>query len=375
MNYHINLQLNKPAYLQLYESLKRDIVTGVFTFGTKMPSKRTLAEDTGISIITVQHAYEILCEEGYLEGRQRSGYFVIYKDSDFVSYVNTTFDEKKQTPETVSHHTGQSTKARGEFPFSVLSKTMRKVLSDYGDAILEKSPNHGCPELRLAISSYLKRSNGMNVRPEQIIIGSGAEYLYSLLVQLLGKERVFGLENPSYEKIRRVYEANGVFCDMLLMGQDGIKTSELNRTKATVLHVTPFNSFPSKITAGVSKRREYLTWAEEKNGYIIEDNYAAELTVSMKNDDTIFSMARDETVIYLNTFSETIAPSMRVGYLILPGKLLQEFEKKLGFYSCTVPVFEQYVLAELINSGDFERHINRVRRERRKKKFYKNSLT
>ncbi len=363
MNYHINQNNRKPAYLQLYECLKHDIVTSVFSYGSKMPSKRTLAEDTGVSVITVQHAYEILCEEGYLESRERSGYYAIYKDSDFVSVTDRTDD----TPATASEITLEREKVKNSFPFSVLSKTMRKVLSDYGERILIKSPNHGCTELRSAISAYLKRSNGMNVRPEQIIIGSGAEYLYSLIVQLLGKDRTFGLENPSYNKIKQVYEANGVSCDMLVMGQDGIKSSELNRTEATVLHITPFNSYPSGITADVSKRLEYLQWAKQRNSYIIEDNYAAELTVSMKNDDTVYSMAKDASVIYLNTFSETIAPSIRVGYLVLPEQLLAEFEQKLGFYSCTVPVFEQYVLAELINSGDFERHINRVRRIRRKK--------
>lgn len=360
MNYHINPQNNKPAYLQLYECIKHDIVTGAFSYGAKLPSKRMLAEECGISVITVQHAYEILCEEGYLEGRQRSGYFAVYKDSDFVSVADGT-EEKLVTVNKKNH-------SKTAFPFSVLSKTMRKVLLDYGDSILVKSPNHGCTELRTAISTYLKRSNGMNVRPEQIIIGSGAEYLYSLIVQLLGKERIFGLENPSYNKIKQVYEANGVTCDMLTMGPDGIKTSEMGRTKATVLHITPFNSYPSGITADASKRLEYLQWAKKHNSYIIEDNYAAELTVSMKNDDTVYSLAKDVSVIYLNTFSETVAPSMRVGYLVLPETLLGQFEKKLGFYSCTVPVFEQYVLAELINSGDFERHINRVRRERRKKK-------
>ncbi len=365
MNYHINPQQNKPAYLQLYECIKHDIVTGAFSYGAKMPSKRIMAEECGISVITVQHAYEILCEEGYLEGRQRSGYFVVYKDSDFVTAADGGMTGKDEKEHLQSVH---SLKVKTAFPFSVLSKTMRKVLLDYGEDILIKSPNHGCEELRSAIASYLKRSNGMDVRPEQIIIGSGAEYLYSLLVQLFGKTRVFGLENPSYNKIRQVYEANGITCDMLGMGPDGIKTSELNRTEAKVLHITPFNSYPSGITADVSKRKEYLQWARQKNACIIEDNYSAELTVSMKNDDTVYSMTEDGNVIYLNTFSETIAPSMRVGYLVLPEKLLLEFEEKLGFYSCTVPVFEQYVIAELINSGDFERHINRVRRERRKKK-------
>ena len=171
----------------------------------------------------------------------------------------------------------------------------------------------------------------MAVRPEQIVIGSGAEYLYSLLVQLLGKERVFALENPSYNKIRKVYEANGISCEMLMLGADGIQTSELENTRATVLHITPFNSYPSGVTASVSKRREYLHWAKERCGYIIEDNYDSELTVSKKNEDTVFSLAEENRVIYLNTFSQTIAPSMRIGYMVLPETMVETFEEKLGF--------------------------------------------
>ena len=361
MKYSINEKNSKPAYIQLYKQLRSDIVGGILPYGGKLPSKRILAEETGVSVITVQHSYAILCDEGYVESRQRSGYYVIYKESDFISAPDTV----AVVPLT---HTPAGHHVKAAFPFSVLSKTMRRVLLDYGDDILIKSPNHGCPELRSAIAAYLTRSNGMTVRPDQIIIGSGAEYLYSLILQLLGKDRIFALENPSYSKIHQVYRANGVECDMLKMGSSGIKTAELARTQASVLHVTPFNSYPSGVTASVSKRHEYLRWAEKRGGYIIEDNYDSELTVSMKNEDTVFSMSKHGSVIYLNTFSETIAPSIRVGYMVLPEKLLADFETKLGFYSCTVPLFEQYVLAELINGGDFERHINRVRRKRRKAK-------
>lgn len=366
MKYHIDEKNTKPAYLQLYEQLRSDIVGGILPYGGKLPSKRILAEETGVSVITVQHSYAILCDEGYVESRQRSGYFVIYKESDFVSAPDATSISAASaaTPD----HTVTKHSVKTDFPFSVLAKTMRRVLLDYGDNVLIKSPNRGCPELRSAIAAYLGRSNGMQVRSEQIIIGAGSEYLYSLLLQLLGKDRIFALEDPSYAKICQVYQANGITCDMLKMGTSGIKTTELTRTQASVLHVTPFNSYPSGVTASVSKRHEYLRWAEHRNGYIIEDNYASELTVSMKHEDTVFSMSKHGSVIYLNTFSETIAPSIRVGYMVLPEKLLTGFEAKLGFYSCTVPVFEQYVLAELLNTGDFERHINRVRRKRRKAK-------
>lgn len=360
MKYYIQESNGTFAYMQLYEQLRRDIVAGILTYGMKLPSKRILAEETGVSVITVEHTYSILCDEGYIESRQRSGYFVIYRESDFISSVEPIGS--------IYVHEKHKENTKYAFPFSVLAKVMRKVLADYGEEILVKAPNQGCTELRGAISNYLIRSNGIEVNPKQIIIGSGAEYLYSLIVQLFENQNKIGLENPSYNKIRQVYEANNVVCDMLELGKNGIRTSELERTDAKLLHVTPFNSYPSGITASVSKRYEYLRWAEKRGGYIIEDNYASELTVSKKNEDTIFSLAKNGCVIYVNTFSETIAPSMRIGYMVLPEQLADIFENKLGFYSCTVPVFEQYVLTELLNNGDFERHINRVRRAKRKEK-------
>lgn len=356
MKYRIDKDSDIPAYMQLYTQIKNDIVCGAYANGSKIPSKRLLAEESEVSVITVEHSYQILCEEGYIESRQRSGYFVIYKQDDFlVGIENPNHIEQNENTHI----------AKSDFPFTILSRTMRRVLLDYREKILVKSPNNGCFELRAAISSYLARSNGMKVLPCQVVIGSGAEYLYSLIAQLFSGY-TFGVESPSYDKIRNVYSAAGISVDMLKMGQGGIKTSELERTEATILHITPFNSFPSGITANVSKRNEYIRWCEKRNGYIIEDNYASELTVSTKNEDTVYSLSKNDSVIYLNTFSQTIAPSMRVGYMILPLSLIQKFEEKLGFYSCTVPVFEQYVISELINSGDFERHINRIRRQRRK---------
>lgn len=358
MKYKIDTQSKEKAYMQLYRQLRQDIVDGVYKYDRKLPSKRILSEESGVSVITAEHAYSLLCDEGYIEARQRKGYFVIYRERDFISQGQKTEERPHRATNTHS--------IKNNFPFSVLSKTMRKVLSVRGESILVKSPNYGCPELRSAVADYLSRSIGINVKPAQVIIGSGAEYLYNLIVMLLGRDSVFAVENPSYDKIRRVYEACQADYRMLKMGGDGIKTSELQKTDARVLHITPFNSFPSGVTASASKRMEYLAWAKERNAFIIEDNYDSELTVSSKHEDTVFSLDKNDCVIYLNTFSKTVAPSMRVGYMVLPKRLLNNFDEKLGFYSCTVPVFEQYVLAELIENGDFERHINRTRRMRRK---------
>ena len=359
MNYRIDTEKKTAAYLQLYTDIRDDIISGVYKYGEKLPSKRMLAEETGVSVITTGHALEILCEEGYAEARPRSGCYVIYRSTDF-----------QGNPAAASSEIfSQDKKIEGTelFPFSQLAKTMRKVLLDYGEQVLIKGPNHGNQELCIELKDYLARSRGIKVDPEQIIVGSGAEYLYGLAAQLLKEEGTFALEDPSYDKIRKVYEAMGIHCEFLKLKSDGIDSQALKDTTACVLHVTPFHSFPSGITADASKKYEYLRWAQERQGYIIEDNYDSELTVSQKAEESLFSMSKKENVIYINTFSKTIAPSMRMGYMILPEGLLKKFEEKLGFYSCTVPGFEQFVLARLLKNGSYERHVNTVRRQRRNK--------
>ena len=370
MKYKIDNSIKKPAYLQLYEEIKKDITSGSIPYGSKLPSKRILSEETGVSVITAEHAYSLLCDEGYAESRERSGYYSVFKpeeailQNDEISYDSSFLITNAEQSYT-----------RQDFPFSVISKAMRKILADFGEEILRKSPNKGCIELRTAISKYLERSRGIKAGAEQIIIGSGAEYLYGLIVEMLPKNYVYAIENPSYEKIELVYKAKGVKYEMLSLTHDGIKSSDLKSTKASLLHITPYRSFPSGVTASASKRREYIRWVNEKENkkrFIVEDDYESEFTLSKKPEDTLYSISENDNIIYLNTFSITISPSIRTGYMVIPKSLLNTFDEKLGFYSCTVPTFEQYVLTELINSGDFERHINRVRRKKRKEETQNN---
>lgn len=359
MKYRIDTNLPKRAYLQLYEALREDITEGVFSYGQKLPSKRLLAEEAGISLVTVEHAYALLCEEGYAVSRERSGFFVSFREEDgFSSFSH----EEASRPLPKRVHSGEA------FPFSVLSRTMRGVLADYGDEILIKSEGRGEESFRSEICRYLARSRGISATPDQIVIGSGAEYLYGILVQLLGRNKVYALEDPSYEKILQVYLAEGAKCEKLSLGRDGIESEALKKSRADVLHITPYRSFPSGVTATAAKKREYLRWAEQAGRFLIEDDFESEFTLSRKPEDTLFALGKGENVIYVNTFSKTVAPSIRVGYMVLPKPLLPIFEEKLGFYSCTVPLFEQLVLKKLIASGDFERHINRVRRKLRKER-------
>ena len=358
MRYVINNSVKIPAYIQLYEQVRDDIIKEVYRYNTKLPSKRLVAEELGVSTVTVEHAYALLSDEGYIEPRERSGYFVIFRIAD---YFTSSVDMHK-----ASYKYEHQSESSYTFPFSVFSKAVRKVISDYGNEILNKSENRGCLELRQGISDYLFRSRGIKASVEQIIIGSGAEYLYGLIVELLGRELVFALEKPSYEKIEQVYRASGVRCELLPLCNDGIDSSALVKTKAQVLHISPYRSFPSGITASASKRHEYIRWSSTLNRYIIEDDFESEFSVSKKPEETLFATSDYGNVIYMNTFSKTISPALRVGYMVIPETLAKRFEERLGFYSCTVSTFEQLVLCELITGGDFERHVNRIRRKKRK---------
>ena len=357
MKYKVDKSI-RPVYLQIYNQLKEDIINGSYPYNTKLPSKRLLSDETETSTVTIEHAYALLCEEGYVESRERSGFFVTFRNTDGFALPYAT--QARRSESSYGHH------ASPDFPFSVLAKTMRNVISDLGEAILEKSENKGCPELRIAIKHYLAKNRGIHVELEQIVIGSGAEYLYGLIIELLGRDRTYGIEYPSYKKIEQVYLASEVSYEALRLSSDGIDSASLAQTTASVLHTTPYRSYPTGVSASASKRHEYIRWSNLLDRYIIEDDFESEFSVSTKPEDTLFALSDMDNVIYLNTFSKTISPSLRIGYMVLPKKLVGDFDKRLGFYSCTVPTFEQHVIARLLQNGDFERHINRVRRKKRK---------
>ena len=347
---------SKTDYLSA--KIKEDIVSGKLRKGERLPSKRALAEHLGISVLTVENAYLQLVSEGYLDSRVRSGYYV-----GGVARPTTVPQEPT--------HSMPATAApaqKSEFRFTALSRIMRQVITNYGEKLLQRPENYGCMELRRAISQHLARYRGMDAPPERIIIGSGAEYLYVQLAQLFGRETVFGIEHPSYEMIEKVYRSYELECELLAMDRDGIGSKALAETKAQVLHVTPYHSFPTGISTSARKRMEYLAWCARSGGFIIEDDFDSEFRVQRKPLETIFSMDRTDSVIYLNTFTKTLAPSMRMGYMVLPERLMERYEQKLGFYACPVPAFEQYVIAEFIAQGYFERHLNRVRRALRSEK-------
>lgn len=358
MKYIIDKSAKEPAYLQLYRILKTDIADGNSFDGGKLPSKRLISEELDISLVTVEHALGMLCDEGYIYSKERSGYYV--SPDHGLTHANTMPDFA------AIRHDSVSTSSHSEFPFSAYAKSIRRVLTSYGERIVEKGDTQGCPELREAISRYLYRVRGITVSAEQIVIGSGAEALYDMVVRLFGRDKIFAIEDPSYEKIRQVYTANDVQLRRLPLDDSGICPDALSSCDADILHVTPFGSFPSGINASPGRRRDYINWACNKNRWLIEDDYDSEFSVHSKPVETLFSAAPNGKVIYINTFSKSLSSAMRVGYMVLPCELVGEYRTRLGHFSCSVPVFDQYILADFIESGELERHINRTRRRYRR---------
>ncbi len=349
--------MENKKYLSLYIKIKNKILSGEYRAGEKLPSKRVFADINGCSLITVETALGMLADEGYISPQQRSGYYVCPAIAMAPSRPDTAFT-LVPLPDNPPPDSAE------DFEYSLWFKTVRKVISDKDRRLFVKSPGKGIPALRNAISEYLLRYRGMMAQPEQILIGSGSEQLYEIVVKILGRDKIFGIENPSYPQIEAVYKGAGAGIEKLKMGKDGIDNDALQKSRADILHVTPFQSYPTGITTSAIKKYEYLRWAKD-NRYIVEDDFNSEFFIPGKPIETLYSLDGGEKIIYINTFSKSLSPSMRMGYMILPPHLMKEYDKKMGMFSCSVPVLEQYVLTEFIKSGSFERHLNRMRRKMR----------
>lgn len=418
LTYDLNARGTSSLYEFLYQSIREDIARGAIACGTKLPSKRVLARHLNIGVATVTAAYDQLITEGFIRSEQRRGYFVEdvanYRCKSVASQVDSvqsgtaagvrahaitglqeaegeresqdapasaaatagraaTSSNASQTPD-VPHVIDQASdpeffvdlKANRTsvslFPTSVWGRYMREALSLPTDNLLRSVPFNGLPELRRAIASYLHRTRGMNVSPDCIIIGAGSEYLYSRLLQMLGPTTTFAMENPGYRKFASISEAFGNPWRPVPIDENGLLVDELEESGADVVHVSPANHFPTGIVMPIKRRLELFEWANRaRKRYIIEDDYDSEFRYNGRLIMPLFTDDASDKVIYLNAFSKTMVPSLRISYMVLPPKLLARYVDTMSFYSCTVSSFEQYALARFIDEGHFERHINRTR--------------
>ena len=357
LTYELKKSPGVPLYEALYRCIRDDILAGNLTPGQKLPSKRSLAQNLEISKITVEAAYGQLLSEGYIRAQEKVGFFV--EDIPH-AFSHKTFASTEVSPTTAAPLLDLTGSGTEKFPFSVWSKLQREVLLDLGEGLLLPLHNQGLPVLRSAIAAHLAQFRGMQVDPENILIGAGTDFLYNLLIQLLGRDKRYAVEEPGYGKIRRIYASAGAICVGAAMDTQGVDPRHLS--DAQVLHISASHHFPTGIVTPLSRRLELLRWAHQvEDRWIIEDDYDSEFRFDAHPMAAMQSMD-SEKVIYMNTFSKSLAPSIRISYMVLPRQLMKAYRARLGFYSCTVSGFEQYTLARFLSRGYFEKHINRMRK-------------
>ena len=319
----------------------------------------------GVSTITVESAYAQLVAEGYLYTLPKRGYYVCDLEKGEEPPPPRPKQELPRQPVRRTYWADfvGSSVAKDMFPFSVWVKLLRDVTAGEDEAtLLTDTSAGGIRQLRQSISDHLYQFRGMSIDPEQIVVGAGTEYLYSVLIQLLGRDRGYAMEDPGYLRLSKIYEKNDVRVCHIPMDASGIIPEKLEESGAEILHITPSHHFPTGIVMPVSRRYEFLSWASKgENRYIIEDDYDCEFRLSGRPIPTLQSIDVMEKVIYINTFSKSLAPAFRISYLVLPKHLVTRFYEALGFYSGTVSCLEQMTLARFLSEGYFEKHINRMR--------------
>lgn len=360
LTYNMENRQELPLYDYLYRCIKNDILSGRIPIGEKLPSKRSLAKHLDISVITVENAYAQLVLEGYITSSEKKGYFV--NDTGCAPQASCLIRPQAEAEFEYSYFADLKSNRirRNRFPFSTWAKLLRDTLSERSEQLLKTVPYNGVYELRLALAEFLHEFRGMQVLPSQIVICSGTDSMYGRLFCLLD-DATWAVENIGSQKITGLYDMYHAKWKSVPRDEYGVDMKSLYESGCNVVHVSPAQHFPIGTVMPVKRRTELLEWADRQGYYIIEDDYDSEFWYQGRPAPTLYSLDGNGRVIYFNTFSKTLIPSLRISYMVLPYELAKRYGEGLSFYSGTVPSMEQYALARFISEGYFERHINHMR--------------
>ena len=377
ITYDLSARGETPLYEYLYMCIRTDIETGAIAANEKLPSKRRLANHLGVSLITVEGAYGQLVAEGYLRSVERRGYYANDLPRRAAAGRRDLEGVGRGRPDAPPPDPGHGAEngdglladfrgtafAAGMFPYEAWAKTLRAVLSQETEAsLLGESHFQGSARLRRAIAAHLKGFRGMDVHEDQVFVGAGAQYLYHMIVQLLGRDMPVAVEDPGYPRLAKIYAANGLEVRPVPLDGQGVSMGALRRSGAGIAHIMPSHQYPTGQITSISRRYELLAWAAQDPGrVIVEDDFDCEFRLSGLPIPSLQSIDAAGQVVYANTFTKTLGPGFRLGYLVLPPRLAQRYRQELGFYSCTVGAVDQLALARFIETGAYERHVNRMR--------------
>ena len=354
-----------PLYEQLYLKIRGLITEGELAEGEKLPSERGLALNLQISRNTVTLAYEQLYAEGYVEVRPQSGYYVnkidrinSEKKEEFTDIKNESVNPEPE----YEYDFSPFSLCKESFPYRMWDRLYRKCMRDRGEELFNLGERQGDLELRVAIAKYLFGYRGLIIKPENMIIGAGTGYLLQLLEHLIDEKSIIAMENPTYMQAYRIFSSLNREVRPISLDENGLKVEELKRSEAKAVYLTPSHQFPTGVVMPIKRRKEILGWAAGENRYIIEDDHDSEFRYKGLPIPPLKAIDTGNKVVYLGTFSRTIAPAIRIGFMVLPDGLLKVYRRKLAFLACTVPRIDQAVLTEFILGGHYERHINKARK-------------
>ncbi|MBS4211210.1 MocR-like pyridoxine biosynthesis transcription factor PdxR [Neobacillus rhizophilus] len=362
-----------PLYMQLANFIKGEILKGNIKPLEKLPSKRNLANYLGLSLNTVQSAYDQLCAEGFLESRPRSGLFVVELLEDLmVSHDKVEpvgmAEELKEPAEKIDFNSGKVDLEH--FPLSVWRRlSVQALYEDQWDLFYTGNPQ-GERLLREEIAKYLFQSRGVRCTAEQIVIGAGTQVLMGLLCLVIGRDEIYALENPGFHRTRAVLQNLGVLTVPVPLDEEGITVECLHGSGARVVYVTPSHQFPLGMIMPIARRIELLKWAEEMDGYVIEDDYDGEYRYKGKPIPSLQGLDSSERVVYLGTFSKSLIPSLRISYMVLPEGLLARYREHFIIYKQTVSRLHQDTLYRFMHEGHWQTHLNKMRTLYRKKQAF-----
>lgn len=363
----INAKDDKPLYEQIYGYIKSEIQTGAISYDEKLPSTRALAKHLQISRSTVDAAYEQLMSEGYIEAIPCKGYFVagideLYRFSDSAAEQDRVPLPEKKEEEEYRIDFSPNGIDLDSFPFNTWRKLSKSTLQYDNKELFQPGAAEGEMEFRTTICRYIHQARGVKCRPDQIVVGAGNDYLMMLLSRIIGKDHVIAMENPTYRHAYGTFTGLSYEVVTVNMDRNGIIVKELEETDADIAYVMPSHQYPLGIVMPIKRRLELLRWAGSAEGrYIIEDDYDSEFRYKGKPIPALQGYDSNDTVIYTGTFSKSIAPAIRVSYMVLPERLMKLYRENAEFYTSTVSRIDQTLINSFLSQGYFERHLNKMR--------------
>lgn len=358
-----------PLYMQIYEELKKEIISGHLEEGSKLISTRNLAATLSVSRNTVESAYLQLCSEGYISSKAGSGFIVEKLDRAIISKLkkqdyekNKNIESKIKEDTNYKYNFQYGNLSSSDFPLRLWKNLSNKCLTSLtAEDIMSYNSNKGELDLQIEIMKYLNKSRGVYCNPEQIVLSSGIGHSLSLLCQLLRSDsNQIAMEDPGYDGARNIFNNNGYNVIPITIEEDGINIQELENSTASIVYITPSHQFPTGSVMPISKRLKLLDWAVRKNGVIIEDDYDSELRYNSRPIPSIQGIDNKESVVYIGTFSKSLSPSLRVGYIVLPESLARKYDKFFSKYHASISLFQQNIIQQFMHLGYWESHLRKI---------------